>query len=132
MMKKTYIMILFLSIVVIIGALCKIFLFHTVPLFENPDDIQRLEEHVMNESQKTKVLEYLSKCKMQRTLDIDNGKWSVEEVDIYMYLSDDIQHQSYIVRLGKTNIIFNTNNSIIYKICDGDTVNADMKEIIYS
>ena len=27
MMKKTYIMILFLSIVVIIGALCKIFLF---------------------------------------------------------------------------------------------------------
>ena len=49
-----------------------------------------------------------------------------------MYLSDDIQHQSYIVRLGKTNIIFNTNNSIIYKICDGDTVNADMKEIIYS
>ncbi len=96
------------------------------------DNIQRLEEHVMNESQKTKVLEYLSKCKMQRTLDIDNGKWSVEEVDIYMYLSDDIQHQSYIVRLGKTNIIFNTNNSIIYKICDGDTVNADMKEIIYS
>ena len=144
MMKKTYLMILFLSIVVIIGALCKIFLFHTVPLFENPDDmtvhvvrvksdnIQRLEEHVMNESQKTKVLEYLSKCKMQRTLAIDNGQWSVEEVDIYMYLSDDIQHQSYIVRLGKTNIIFNTNNSIIYKICDGDTVNADMKEIIYS
>lgn len=70
------------------------------------------------------------KCKEH--LDIDNGKWSVEEVDIYMYLSDDIQHQSYIVRLGKTNIIFNTNNSIIYKICDGDTVNADMKEIIYS
>ena len=32
-------MILFLSIVVIIGALCKIFLFHTVPLFENPDDM---------------------------------------------------------------------------------------------
>ena len=70
------------------------------------------------------------KCK--RTLDIDNGKWSVEEVDIYMYLSDDIQHQSYIVRLGKTNIILIQIILLSHKICDGDTVNADMKEIIYS
>ena len=86
----------------------------------------------MNESQKEKLLEYFSKCKKQRTLDIDNGKWNVEEVDIYMYLSDARQHESYIVRLGKSNIIFNTNDSIIYKICDGDIVNADIKEIIYS
>ena len=49
-----------------------------------------------------------------------------------MYLSDARQHESYIVRLGKSNIIFNTNDSIIYKICDGDIVNADIKEIIYS
>ena len=142
--KKRNIMILFLAIIVVIGILCKVFLFRTVPLFENPDDmtvhvvqvktdnIQKLEEHAMNESQKEKLLEYFSKCKKQRTLDIDNGKWSVEEVDIYMYLSDARQHESYIVRLGKSNIIFNTNDSIIYKICDGDIVNADIKEIIYS
>ena len=84
----------------------------------------------MNESQKEKLLEYFSKCKKQRTLDIDNGKWSVEEVDIYMYLSDARQHESYIVRLGKSNIIFNTNDSIIYKICDGDIVNADISVLL--
>ena len=143
-MKKRNIIILFLSIIVVTGILCKVFLFRTVPLFENPDDmtvhvvrvktdnIQKLEEHAMNESQKDKMLEYFSKCKKQRTSDIDNGKWSVEEVDVYIFLSDDRQHESYIVRLGKSNIIFNTNDSIIYKICDGDTVNADIKQIIYS